>query len=87
MKSDEIKRTNSATFSNKLGACTPLDPNMKPDPDPLTQNNADPDLVTKSGMDTATPTLISKSDEILHILHGQITVRLLWKSPYFIMVT
>jgi hypothetical protein len=77
MKSDEIKRTNSVTLSYKLGACTPLDPNFKAGSGSLTQNNADPDPVPKSGTDPATPTLISKSDKILHILHKQITVRLL----------
>ena len=75
MKSDEIKRTNSVTLSYKLGACTLLDPNFKAGSG--SQNIADPDPVPKSGTDPATPTLISKSGETLHILHQQITVRLL----------
>jgi hypothetical protein len=77
MKSDEIKRTNFFTLSYKLGACTPLDPNFKAGSGSLTQNIADPDPVPKSGTDPAIPTQISKSDNILHILHKQITVRLL----------
>jgi hypothetical protein len=55
MKSDEIKRTNSVILSYKLGACTPLDPNLKAGSGSLTQNNADPDPFPKPRTDPATP--------------------------------